>query len=63
MHVFDHHGVTNVANGGILLRLVRTCSALGGTQDERMANITAELKSWFDHHIVSSRMPPLSIHN
>ena len=61
MHVFDHHGTSSVIAGSTLQELVSNCVALGANQAARMSKINAEMKVYFDTHIVSSRMPPLRL--
>lgn len=60
MRCMDHHGVTAVAGGSIIAKLMRTNGLVpGANQKERLAEINRQMKEYQDTHVIASKMPPL----
>ena len=63
MHVFDHKGITGIVCAGVLVDVVKNCTDLGRTIDERLQWVNAKLSDWNSRHVVSSRINNLKIDN
>jgi len=65
LHTLDHHGVANAVLGNVLWRHVHAPSPAlpGSTQDERLAFLNEDIKSFYSQHAVANRLPPLRLGN
>ena len=61
MHVNDHRGVISIAAGSLLLKLVKSCTRLGRTQQLRLDKLNEMMKGHQSKHNTEHRMPSLRL--
>ena len=61
MHVNDLRGTISIAAGSTILHLVQKCTALGISQQQRMAAINVEMKEFQRTNGTEHRMPELRV--
>ena len=61
MHCFDHHGISAVVAGSVLMKLVRDEHRLGDNQQARLDNINVQMKLFQNVQRPSSRMPTIRL--
>ena len=61
MHSFDCKGITGIAIGGLVNKLISNESRLGSNQQERLDNLNRRMKEFQKEQKPSAKMPPIRL--